>query len=50
MPWEPERDRFGCESNSAGFDGLAIGFHNPLDELPYFAQEVLPRMERLGLR
>jgi dimethylsulfone monooxygenase len=35
---------------TAGFDGLAIGFHNPLDELPYFAQEVLPRMEGLGLR
>jgi alkanesulfonate monooxygenase SsuD/methylene tetrahydromethanopterin reductase-like flavin-dependent oxidoreductase (luciferase family) len=34
----------------AGFDGLAIGLHSPLDELPYFAQEVLPRMERLGLR
>jgi len=34
----------------AGFDGLAIGFHSPLDELPYFVQEVLPRMQRLGLR
>lgn len=35
---------------AAGFDGLAMGFLNFLDELPYFAQEVLPRMERLGLR
>jgi alkanesulfonate monooxygenase SsuD/methylene tetrahydromethanopterin reductase-like flavin-dependent oxidoreductase (luciferase family) len=34
----------------AGFDGLAINFVNYLDELPYFVQEVLPRLERLGLR
>ncbi len=33
-----------------GFDGVAIGFVNFLDELPYFCQEVLPRLERLGLR
>jgi alkanesulfonate monooxygenase SsuD/methylene tetrahydromethanopterin reductase-like flavin-dependent oxidoreductase (luciferase family) len=33
-----------------GFDGLVLNFVNYLDELPYFAQEVLPRLERLGLR
>jgi alkanesulfonate monooxygenase SsuD/methylene tetrahydromethanopterin reductase-like flavin-dependent oxidoreductase (luciferase family) len=35
---------------SVGFDGLAISFVDYLKELPYFAQEVLPRLERLGLR
>jgi alkanesulfonate monooxygenase SsuD/methylene tetrahydromethanopterin reductase-like flavin-dependent oxidoreductase (luciferase family) len=34
----------------AGLDGLAINFVNYLGELPYFAAEVLPRLERLGLR
>ena len=34
----------------AGFDGLALNFVDYLKELPYFAQEVLPRLERLGLR
>jgi alkanesulfonate monooxygenase SsuD/methylene tetrahydromethanopterin reductase-like flavin-dependent oxidoreductase (luciferase family) len=36
--------------HDAGFDGLAIGFVNYLAELPYFIQEVIPRLERLGLR
>jgi len=36
--------------NRAGFDGIAIGFVNYLEEFPYFAQEVIPRLERLGLR
>ena len=35
---------------SAGFDGLALNFVDYLKELPYFAAEVLPRLERLGLR
>ena len=35
---------------SAGLDGLAINFVDYLKELPYFAAEVLPRLERLGLR
>ena len=35
---------------SAGLDGLAINFVDYLRELPYFAAEVLPRLERLGLR
>ena len=34
----------------AGFDGLAFGMITFIDELPYFAQEVLPRLERFGLR
>ncbi len=35
---------------AAGFDGIGFSFVDYLDELPYFAQEVLPRLERLGLR
>jgi alkanesulfonate monooxygenase SsuD/methylene tetrahydromethanopterin reductase-like flavin-dependent oxidoreductase (luciferase family) len=35
---------------AAGFSGIAISFVNYIDELPYFCQEVLPRLERLGLR
>ena len=33
-----------------GLDGLAINFVDYLKELPYFAQEILPRLERQGLR
>jgi FMNH2-dependent dimethyl sulfone monooxygenase len=36
--------------SEAGFDGVAIGFVNYLHELPYFVQEVIPRLERRGLR
>ncbi|HEV7665710.1 MAG TPA: LLM class flavin-dependent oxidoreductase [Chloroflexota bacterium] len=36
--------------HDVGFDGLVLNFVNYLDELPYFAQEVLPRLERFGLR
>jgi FMNH2-dependent dimethyl sulfone monooxygenase len=36
--------------HSVGFDGLALSFVDYLAELPYFTQEVLPRLERLGLR
>jgi alkanesulfonate monooxygenase SsuD/methylene tetrahydromethanopterin reductase-like flavin-dependent oxidoreductase (luciferase family) len=35
---------------AAGFDGIAISFVNYLDELPFFRDEVLPRLARLGLR
>lgn len=35
---------------AAGFDGLALNFVDYLAELPYFAEAVLPRLERLGLR
>ena len=36
--------------SQAGFDGIGFSFVNFLDELPYFAAEVLPRLERMGLR
>jgi alkanesulfonate monooxygenase SsuD/methylene tetrahydromethanopterin reductase-like flavin-dependent oxidoreductase (luciferase family) len=36
--------------HAAGLDGLALNFVDYLNELPYFATEVLPRLERLGLR
>jgi dimethylsulfone monooxygenase len=34
----------------AGFDGIALSFLNYGDELGYFAQEVIPRLEALGIR
>jgi dimethylsulfone monooxygenase len=34
----------------AGLRGIGVSFVNYLDELPYFAAEVLPRLERIGLR
>jgi len=46
-------DRVAQELNrfhEAGFDGVAIDFINYLDELPYFVQEVFPRLERMGIR
>lgn len=36
--------------HAVGFDGLALNFVDYLAELPYFAEAVLPRLERLGLR
>jgi hypothetical protein len=33
-----------------GFDGLALNFVDYLVDLPYFAEAVLPRLERLELR
>ncbi len=35
---------------AVGFDGLVLNFVNYLDELPFFAQEVLPRLEAGGVR
>lgn len=35
---------------SAGLRGIGISFVNYLDELPYFLDEVMPRLERAGLR
>jgi alkanesulfonate monooxygenase SsuD/methylene tetrahydromethanopterin reductase-like flavin-dependent oxidoreductase (luciferase family) len=35
---------------SVGLDGLALNFVDYLQELPYFAAKVLPRLVRLGLR
>ena len=34
----------------AGVRGIALSFVNYLDELPYFCDEVLPRLVRLGAR
>ena len=39
-----------AEFSTAGFTGIGISFINYLDELPFFCEEVLPRLERLGLR
>ncbi len=36
--------------HDAGFDGVAMGFVNYLDELPYFIDAVMPRLQRMGLR
>jgi FMNH2-dependent dimethyl sulfone monooxygenase len=36
--------------SDCGIDALAMGFANYLDHVPYFVQEVLPRLENLGLR
>jgi FMNH2-dependent dimethyl sulfone monooxygenase len=36
--------------HEAGFDGVGFTFVNYLDELPYFQQEVVARLERAGLR
>jgi alkanesulfonate monooxygenase SsuD/methylene tetrahydromethanopterin reductase-like flavin-dependent oxidoreductase (luciferase family) len=36
--------------HGVGFDGLALNFVNYLDDMDYFVQEVLPRLERMGLR
>ncbi|HEX9837389.1 MAG TPA: hypothetical protein VGB90_11075 [Alphaproteobacteria bacterium] len=34
----------------AGVSALAMGFANYLAHFPYFRDEVLPRLERMGLR
>ena len=36
--------------HAAGLSGAAIAFLNYTDEMPYFLAEVLPRLERAGLR
>jgi alkanesulfonate monooxygenase SsuD/methylene tetrahydromethanopterin reductase-like flavin-dependent oxidoreductase (luciferase family) len=36
--------------SAAGFAGTTVSFVNYLDELPYFRDEVLPRLEAKGLR
>jgi len=36
--------------SAAGFAGTSIAFLDYLKEIPYFIAEVLPRLERLGLR
>ncbi len=36
--------------SDAGLDGMAVGLVNYVTEFPAFRDEILPRMERLGLR
>ena len=36
--------------SEAGLDGMALGLVNYIDELPFLEAELLPRMERMGLR
>lgn len=36
--------------SDAGFAGFAFSFINYADDLPYFCDEVLPRLERAGIR
>ena len=33
-----------------GLRGIGVSFVNYLEELPYFCDEVLPRLEKMGLR
>ena len=39
-----------AELSAAGVTGIGVSLINYLDELPVFCEEVLPRLERLGLR
>jgi FMNH2-dependent dimethyl sulfone monooxygenase len=36
--------------SAAGLTGIAVSVMNYVDELPFFCAEVLPRLERMGLR
>ena len=36
--------------SKAGLTGIAVSFVNYIDELPFFRDEVLPRLERAGIR
>jgi FMNH2-dependent dimethyl sulfone monooxygenase len=39
-----------ADLSRAGLRGIGFSFVNYLNELPYFCDEVLPRLERLGIR
>ena len=39
-----------ADLSKAGLTGIAISLVNYIDELPFFCDEVLPRLERLGMR
>ena len=39
-----------ADLSKAGLTGIAISLVNYADELPFFCDEVLPRLERMGLR
>ena len=36
--------------HAAGFGGISLSFVDYVGELEHFAQEVIPRLERLGVR
>jgi len=36
--------------SKAGLTGIAVSFVNYTDELPFFCDEVLPRLQRAGIR
>ena len=36
--------------SKAGLTGVAVSLVNYIDELPFFCDEVLPRLQRAGLR
>jgi alkanesulfonate monooxygenase SsuD/methylene tetrahydromethanopterin reductase-like flavin-dependent oxidoreductase (luciferase family) len=42
--------RILAEMSQAGLRGIGISFVNYADELPYFCDEVLPRLKRMGVR
>ncbi|HEY4919849.1 MAG TPA: LLM class flavin-dependent oxidoreductase [Xanthobacteraceae bacterium] len=42
--------RILVEMSQAGMRGIGISFVNYADELPYFCDEVLPRLKRMGVR
>ena len=42
-------DQFNYLSD-CGLDGMAVGLVNYIDDMPALRDEVLPRMQRLGLR
>ena len=39
-----------CDLSKAGLRGIGFSFVNYVKELPYFCEEVLPRLERMGVR
>jgi alkanesulfonate monooxygenase SsuD/methylene tetrahydromethanopterin reductase-like flavin-dependent oxidoreductase (luciferase family) len=39
-----------ADLSKPGLTGIAISLVNYLDELPYFVDEVIGRLERMGLR
>ena len=53
MPFVGTPDRVAEELatiSRAGLRGIAVSFVNYLADLPYFCDEVLPRLARMGLR
>lgn len=52
-PFVGDPDRVAEELASlskAGMAGIAVSFVNYLNEVPYFCAEVLPRLQRMGIR